>query len=319
MASYGQTPIEDGRAAFNVYEEDDRHVEPPLQQQSEDDHSISATSSSGSQIEESPGRPTTLAKVRQASRCVRSKAKAKSKKIFHPGATHEASPQSSTAPSLAPPPSTQADDDRLYRDPPEHKGIQAKDLLRSPVSTVQSALHGASGGKMAQVVDNQAIAHGANVNLVRAHDKVASAQEGEEKQEAMDDLESLNKARQDTYVRWTMDRHVLKVRRMPPHNLSRPLKKDYMNKNDDGKGRVQWAAYSQDVRPIFTCQRAAPDFTPLPVSLMARRKAMYAWMLNEHLSLLATMPSTMLMSISMNHQSCLLQPRKLSTRVLKDS
>ena len=254
MALYGQTPISDDRAAFNVYEQAERQSEASLRQRQDSGSPDSSASSSESE-QETTDHTSTLAKVRNASRRIRTKARAKSKKIIHPTSTHQPSQDPSDAPTLAPPPSTETDDDRLYHDPPEHKGIQAKDLLRNPVSTVQGALHGASGGKMAQVVDNQAITHGANVNLVRAHDKVASAQDEGAKQDAVEEVEALDKARQDTYVRWTMDRHVLKVRRIPPQDLPRPSKKDYKEKHIDVGGLGQWAAYRMDVCPLLACQR----------------------------------------------------------------
>lgn len=246
MSSNEHAPIGDDRATFNVYDQADRHIVAPLKEERQKWHSY--PTSSASDEDHADARPSGLAKIRRASHKVRSKAKAKTNKILHPSNAQHSSHGPPTAPALAPAPSDAADEDRLFHNPPEHKGIQAKDLLHNPVNTVQSALHGASGAKMAGVLDNQVIAHGANVNLVRAHDKVASAEE-EEKESALRDVEGLKKARQDTYVRWTMDRHVLKVRRIPPHDMPRPRKRDYISEDEDGKGQLQWAKYGQDVRP----------------------------------------------------------------------
>lgn len=50
---------------------------------------------------------------------------------------------------------------------------------------------------MADVVDSQVIAHGANVNLVRVYDKAADTDNKDERQLALKELEDLKKARQD--------------------------------------------------------------------------------------------------------------------------
>lgn len=150
--------------------------------------------------------------------------KTKIYKMLHTSYEQHA-PNSPAVPTLAPAAAHDGDDERLFHPAPEHKGPQVKELLHNPVDTVFSLLHGASGAKMADVVDSQVIAHGANVNLVRVYDKAADTDNKDERQLALKDLEDLKKARQDQYVRWTMDRHVLKVRRIPPLNLQRPQKK----------------------------------------------------------------------------------------------
>lgn len=245
------------RAAYNVYDEAEHRLVEPIQEQCQT--SRSDCSDIGDDQDDTNASPRGFANVRRVSEKVRSKAKAKTIKILHPSTKQHTSPESLPAPALAPAPAATADNDRLYNPLPEHKGPQAKDLLHHPVDTVSSLLHGASGAKMAEVMDNQTIAHGANVNLVRAHDRVASAESKEEKHSAVDDLEGLKKARQDTYVRWTMDRHVLKVRRIPPLQLPRPNKKDYTVGKEKGKGPVNWAMYGQDVGYLLMIQGAAPD------------------------------------------------------------
>lgn len=80
---------------------------------------------------------------------------------------------------------------------------------------------------MVNVVDNQVIAHGTNVKLIRAYDKVADTDKKEGHHLALEKLEGLKKERQNQYVRWTIDRHVLKVRRIQPLDLQRPRKNDF--------------------------------------------------------------------------------------------
>ena len=240
------------RATFNVYDEADRHIIHPLQ---EHVHSPSSSDNDddddiGEDQEDNKSNSRSFANVRRVSAKVRSKVKIKTHKILHTSHDHDAS-KSPTAPTLAPAATHDGDDDRLFHPVPEHKEPQVKDFLHSPVETVSSLLHGASGEKMAAVMDNQVIAHGANVNMVRAYDKVADADDKEHKDSALEELEDLKKTRQDQYVRWTMDRHVLKVRRIPPLNIQRPQMKDFRTSDQKQAGQVDWAMYGQHVRTIF--------------------------------------------------------------------
>ena len=239
------------RASLNVYDKADRHIIAPLQKHAP---TSSSSDTDGDDVDEAEGEASTspikFATVRRVSAKVRSTVKSKTHKILH--ASHEQhAPQIPAAPSLAPPVSHDGDDDRLVHPLPENKGPQVKDLLHSPVDTVSSMLHGASGAKMADIVDNQVIAHGANVNLIRAYDKVGDADNKEQQQAALGDLEDLKKQRQDQYVRWTMDRHVLKVRRVPPLNMQRPQKNDFRIGHEKGEGQVNWAMYGQHVRTLL--------------------------------------------------------------------
>lgn len=244
------------RASFNAYDAADRHIIAPLQEHAP---SHSSSHSDDSDINDDHGdvstSPRSFANVRRVSAKVRSKVKTKTHKILHTSHEQQA-PQLPTAPALAPAPNHDADDDRLFHPPPEHKGPQVKDLLHNPVDTVSSMLHGASGAKMAAVMDNQVIAHGADVNLVRVYDKIVDADNKEEEQSALGELEGLKKARQDQFVRWTMDRHVLKVRRLPPLNLQPPQKKDFKMGDQNEEGQVNWVTYSQHVRSLFNTQRS---------------------------------------------------------------
>ena len=242
------------RASFNVYDKPDRHIIAPLQVHA----SIPASSDSdGSDTDDDRGEastsPRSFANVRRVSAKVRSKVKTKTHNILHTSHEQHAS-QLPALPALAPAANHDGDDDRLFNPAPEHTGPQVKDLLHNPVNTVSSMLNRASGAKVADVMDNQVIAHGADVNLVRGFDKVAGADSKEEKQSALDELEDLKKERQDQFVRWTMDRHVLKVRRIPPLNIQRPQKKDFETGDQKDKSQVDWATYSQHVRALSNIQ-----------------------------------------------------------------
>ena len=247
----GMNPIENApqgldRAAFNVYDQPERHVAARLdtsgfiRETEVDDNHEASSSRLGS-----PSRAAHFAER------LRTKLKSRTEDLVHPTPENHSPSDSIAAPCLAPLPSNSIDEDRLYHSLPEHKGLQAKDLIRNPISTVQSALHGASGAKFAQVADNQVVTHGENVGLVRAWDKLESAQNEKEKNDAVDELGSLKRERQDAYVRWTMDRHVMKVRQAPPRVLERPRRQDYRKADQEGKVEFQWADYGQQVRNLF--------------------------------------------------------------------
>ena len=298
------------RASFNNYEKPDRHIVTPLRKRTS--HSDSSGVDSD-EIVEAKEKPTTspkkFANVRIVSAKVRSTVKRRTHKILHP--SHEQhDPQVPTAPTLAPAAAHDGDDDRLLHPLPEYKGPKVKDLLHNPVDTVSSVLHGASGAKMADVVDNQVIAHGADVNLIRAYDKVADADNKERQQSALGELEDLKKERQDQYVRWTMDRHVLKVRRIPPLDLQRPKKNDFRIGHEKGEGQVNWAMYGQHVRNLLHHRSTNHGHGVI----QSNQKGSNA---EVHPSLHIIMLGITVTNILMTHQPYLQQMRTLSTPVLK--
>ena len=238
--SLSKTHLSQGldRAAYNVYAQAERHLVIPLyehQQCSE----VSGDIHKQDGIVESN-------RFRRISRNLKSK----TNRILHTNDRKQKSLESIPAPALAPPPSKAADDDRMYHEIPEEKGPGFKEVIRQPINTIQSALHGASGAKFAEALDNQVIAHGAEVRIVRAYDEIATAETEEAKDSALGNLEDLKKERQDAFVRWTIDRHVLKVRQIPPCTTVRPNWGDYQVKEERGKGRSQWLEYGHDVRHI---------------------------------------------------------------------
>lgn len=232
------------RAAFNVYDQADRHVVAKLRANQSDDY----VAPNDSQETPTSGNDH-LNRFTKFHKTLRAKAKTRTEEILHPSRDNDASSESSTAaPCLAPQPSSSTADDRLYNPLPKTEGPDAKDVIKHPISTVQSAMRGGSGAKAAEIMDNQVIPHGANVGLIRACDEAESAQNEQEKNEAVDKIETLKKERQDMYVRWTMDRHVLKVRQDPPRTLERPRMEDYRVAKEEGKANIDWGNYGQQVR-----------------------------------------------------------------------
>lgn len=226
------------RAAFNVYAQADRHLVAPLHEKKD------VSEQSHSTYEDGDLNNKGLNNLRRIS----DKVKSKTDKIFHSRHKKQKSIESTTVPTLAPAPSEAADDDRMYNPVPEEKRPDFKEVIKNPIATVQSALHGASGAKFAEALDNQVIAHGAEVRIVRAYDDVKSAETDEMKSSALESLEMLKKKRQDAFVRWTFDRHILKVRQVPPRATKHPRQKDYHSETKEGKAKMQWLHYGHNVR-----------------------------------------------------------------------
>ena len=226
------------RAEFKVYDQADRHLVASLQKRA------STNTQSGDGKDENAVADSN--KARGAAYRIRMNVKLKTDKLFHRH-QKEQSQDHSIVPTLAPPQVCETHDDRLFHDVPEQKGPGFKDVVRNPVTTVRSALHGASGAKFAETMDNQVITHGAEVRLIRAYDEVLGAGNDEDKVAAEDNLEQLKKARQYQFVRWTMDRHVLKLRSVPPRSVQWPKRADFKAKDDRGASRVQWVDYGHHV------------------------------------------------------------------------
>ncbi|KAL8819489.1 MAG: hypothetical protein Q9223_002077 [Gallowayella weberi] len=229
------------RATYNVYHNPDRHLVAPLQPKVVDEDS-SAGLHSLKDVVSFDGSAKN--KLRHISKKLSENVNTTADIVLHPtNHKKEKSTDPTTVPTLAPPPVDQAENDRLFHDAPEQKRPDFKEVVKHPISTVQSALHGASGAKFAETMDNQVIAHGAEVRLVRAYDEAANATSEVDKTNTANNLEELKKTRQDSYVRWSLDRHVLMVRRVPPHMTTWPKFEDFKTRTKDGRACTQWAEF----------------------------------------------------------------------------
>ncbi len=181
----------------------------------------------------------------------RTRLKASAKRLFHiqeKSNPIDAVEDSSNAPVLAPVPESAQDDDRLVEDnrQPEHPPL--KEMIKNPISTVQGVMRSGGAQKAAQTMHNTAISHGADVKLVKAHDKLESTESGSEKQDAEQELTDLKQDRQALFVRWTLDQHLRDVRVTPPKSIEWKSRSDFVVINEQGKEDMQWISYGQHVR-----------------------------------------------------------------------
>ncbi len=160
--------------------------------------------------------------------------------------------EAKAAPILAPPAPTARDEDRMFKDLPEKpSGPSLKQMVAYPVNTVKSAVGRQGGNAYAENLAKTDITHGANVNIVRAYHVVTNSATDADRASAVQDLERLKKSRQDSFVRWTVDRHVQKVRRVKTVKLPRRSRAQFVEKIDTGRYRTQWKKYGDYVRPSY--------------------------------------------------------------------
>ncbi|KAE8854769.1 hypothetical protein PTNB73_10418 [Pyrenophora teres f. teres] len=124
---------------------------------------------------------------------------------------------------------------------PERHGV--KDMLRYPIDTVKKM--GWSQGNQ-ELADNIAVSempHGQEVDLVQAATTASQAQTEEEKQQAEEKLSEMLRQRQNTYVRWSLDRHVTKLRVLPRDTIKLKPRSDFATKDSQGNTTTDWKQY----------------------------------------------------------------------------
>lgn len=151
--------------------------------------------------------------------------------------------------TLAASPTVIAGDARLDESTPPKPGPEGfKQLIQHPVDTVKAKTERKTNKEVAANLLSPEVTHAQDVELIRAKDTLDTAKTEEEKLQACNDLETLKKARQDLFVRWTMDRHVSKLKRLESkeeQGRSRTKAGSHESTGDEGLG---WKSYGQQVR-----------------------------------------------------------------------
>ncbi|KAF2006230.1 hypothetical protein P154DRAFT_255636 [Amniculicola lignicola CBS 123094] len=142
-------------------------------------------------------------------------------------------------------------DSRLTSGPPESEKLNVKDLLHSPVETIKSKVCDRWNQQVAANVAAKEIAHGNEVDLVKAHLAVKNAGTMRDKIKAMEDRGELMRERQNMFVRWTLDRHVSKVRVNPRITFVKKSRSDFITTNLEGAQASDWDAYSHYLLQYF--------------------------------------------------------------------
>lgn len=175
-------------------------------------------------------------------------AKEKLKKVLH--LHHETAADQYhdyEAPVLAEPPDEKSDSRLVYDPPAQDEKKTFKDFVHHPVSTVKESVQGEGSHEAAANIAAKETPHGKDVDLVRAHDRVENAQTETEKLLAIRDFDQLVRERQNLFIRWTVDRHITKLRRLPRDEFPRKRMRDF-ERWDPVEGKVvDWRGYLSNV------------------------------------------------------------------------
>ncbi|KAI1533283.1 repeatdomain containing protein [Pyrenophora tritici-repentis] len=135
---------------------------------------------------------------------------------------------------------------------PEKHGV--KDVLRYPIDTVKKM--GWSRGNQ-ELADNIAVSempHGQEVDLVQAATTASQAQTEEGKQQAKETLSEMLRQRQNTYVRWSLDRHVTKLRVLPRNTIKLKPRSDFTTTDSQGTTTIDWKNYTTHLLDYYAHQ-----------------------------------------------------------------
>ncbi|CBX97692.1 predicted protein [Plenodomus lingam JN3] len=118
-----------------------------------------------------------------------------------------------------------------------------RDLTHDPVDTIKSKVSRQGESEVAANIAAKEVPHGQDVDLVNAASELDHASSEKEKMLATQNITELLKLRQSTFVRWTLDRHVTKVRKLPRDTIQRKPRAAFERKNEQGGVDVDWKAY----------------------------------------------------------------------------
>jgi hypothetical protein len=177
----------------------------------------------------------------------------KLKKTFHIAKpSNEAEKLDMQSPILANTTEVEQSNSRLDHKPvPEKHTMEG--LMHHPIDTVKEKVSNQGNQEVAANIAAKEIPHGQEVDLVNASTAVDRARTESEKLLAISNLSELLKQRQSTYVRWSLDRHVSKVRVLPRDTVVLRPRSDFERSNAQEGTVIDWRAYGLHVS---TCMRS---------------------------------------------------------------
>lgn len=186
----------------------------------------------------------------------RDHAKDRLKKVMHIGHGND-NVVDGDAPVLAPSVHDKSNS-RLVQGLPKHEKTTMQDGVHNPIDTIKEKVSGHGSHQAAVNIAAKEISHGEEVDLVRAHDRLMDARSDTERLQAVQDVDALLKERQNAFVRWSMDRHVTKLRKLPKSSFPRKTAADF-ERMDPIEGRVMdWRGYLTYVR--LQCMRLTNSY-----------------------------------------------------------
>ncbi|KAL8674706.1 MAG: hypothetical protein Q9224_007491, partial [Gallowayella concinna] len=143
--------------------------------------------------------------------------------------------------TLADSPEVIPGDSRLDESAPPKPGPQGlQQAIQHPVSTFKAKTQRKTNKEVAANLLSPEVTHAQDVELIHAQDLLGNAETQSDKDKACQDLETLKKARQDLYVRWTMDRHVLKLKNLQSKTTTERKRLESGSEPSDNSGELGW-------------------------------------------------------------------------------
>ncbi|KAL1648199.1 hypothetical protein SLS61_007071 [Didymella pomorum] len=143
---------------------------------------------------------------------------------------------------------------RYVTDPPEPDKATFKDFVHNPVDTVKAKVSEHSNQQVAGQITAKEVPHGDEVDLLHASEAVEDAKTDAQRLLAIQDLSKLMKERQVTFARWTLDRHVTKVRLLPREQIRLKPRSDFEKYNPQEGLVIDWQAYGQHLLMYYAQQ-----------------------------------------------------------------
>ncbi|KAF2820305.1 hypothetical protein CC86DRAFT_428944 [Ophiobolus disseminans] len=141
-------------------------------------------------------------------------------------------------------------DSRLVHQLPVPDKPTMKDFIHNPVDTVKTKISNQGNEQVAANIAAKEISHGNEVDLVNAHDAVNRATTERERLLAIRDVSKLMKERQGTYARWSLDRHVTKIRILPSETMVKKPQAAFVKQDSRGHIVTDWHAYTSHVSKV---------------------------------------------------------------------
>ncbi|OAG06918.1 uncharacterized protein CC84DRAFT_1088757 [Paraphaeosphaeria sporulosa] len=132
---------------------------------------------------------------------------------------------------------------RYMTDAPEPDEPTMKDFLHNPIDTVKARISEKGNQQVSGQITAKEVPHGDEVDMIRASEAVEDAGNDTQRLLAIKDLSRLMKERQATYARWTLDRHITKIRRLPQGEIKVRPRSDFQKLDQNADTVTNWRAY----------------------------------------------------------------------------
>ncbi|KAH6643005.1 hypothetical protein C7974DRAFT_114432 [Boeremia exigua] len=147
-----------------------------------------------------------------------------------------------------------ASQSRYVTDAPEPDRTTFKDFVHNPIDSVRAKVAEHSNQQFAGQMTAKEIPHSNEVDLLQASEAVEAANTDAQRLLAIQDLSKLMKERQATYARWTIDRHITKVRLLPREEMKLKSRSDFEKYSPQEGLVIDWRAYGQHLLVYYAHQ-----------------------------------------------------------------